>query len=247
MEGFQWEGTPVGDVLRCEPLGRLAPHVFTSRALEFRQAPAGDYAQLASLFGVTAGEVVRVTQVHGRVVVSVSPGVAVADGAEADALVSTDPSRVMSVRVADCVPVLLADRRGRAVAAIHAGWKGTCAGIVGATVDVLAGFGVPSSDLVAAIGPSIGACCYQVDARVRNAFLALTPDAAQWLVEDATQEARWRLDLWQANADQLVAAGVPAASVHVSRVCTAHHLDRCYSHRAEGPGTGRMVAAICLV
>lgn len=247
MGEFRWSPTPVGDVLRCEALAGLAPHAFTSRTLEFRQAPMGDYAQLASLFEVTAGDVVRVTQVHGRVVVAVAPGVEVADGVEADAIVSTDPARVVSVRVADCVPVLLADRQGRAVAAIHAGWKGTCAGIVGATVEALASLGVPASDIVAAIGPSIGPCCYQVDARVRTAFLTATPDAAAWLTEDEAQEARWKLDLWRANVDQLVAAGVPAPSVHLSGICTAHHLDRCYSHRAEGPGTGRMVAAIRLV
>lgn len=243
---FEWQATPVGDVLRCGALDVVAPHLFSSRSLEFRRAPAGDYAQLASLFGVSAAHVVRVTQVHGRVVVHVAPGEGVADGVEADAIVSTDPARVVSVRVADCVPILLADRHGRAVAAIHAGWKGTCAGIVGATVEVMTGLGASPDDLVAAIGPSIGPCCYQVDERVRHAFLAFTPDAAAWMTEDDTTPARWKLDLWRANHDQLVAAGVPVDTVHVARLCTAHHLDRCYSHRAEGAETGRMVAAIQL-
>lgn len=244
---FEWQHTFAGEVLQCRPLAAHAPHVFTSRSLEFRKAPAGDYGQLASLFHTDATRIVRVTQVHGRVVVTVAPGVDVADGVEADALVSTDPSRVISVRVADCVPVLIGDRRRRAVAAIHAGWKGTCAGIVGATVEVMIGLGATPDDLVAAIGPSIGPCCYQVDERVRHAFLAFTPDAAAWMTEDEATPARWKLDLWRANGDQLLAAGVPSSSIHVSGVCTAHHLDRCYSHRAEGAATGRMVGAIQLV
>jgi len=243
-QGWRWSDSACGPVLTNDALAALAPHVMTSRALRFREEASADYERLGQLFGVTGHEVQRVTQVHGRVVLRVRPGEPFVNGTEADAIVSTDPGRVISVRVADCVPILIADRHHRVAAAVHAGWKGTCAAIAEATVEAIEQMGVPASDLVAAIGPSNGPCCYQVDRRVRNAFLAMTPDAAGWMVEDGVE--RWKLDLWQANVDQLVRAGVPAGAISVSRICTAQNLDRCFSHRAEGPDTGRMTAAIQL-
>ncbi|MSO48792.1 MAG: peptidoglycan editing factor PgeF [Acidobacteria bacterium] len=243
-DGWHWREEAWGAALQQDALGAVAAHVMTSRSLNFRAQAERDYAALARTFGRSAGEVVRVTQVHGRAIVHVRLGEDVPNGMEADAIISTDPSRVISVRVADCVPVLIADRHQRVVAAVHAGWKGTCAAIAEATVDAIAILGVPPDDLIAAIGPSIGPCCYQVDGRVRHSFLAMTPDATAWMVEDGV--ARWKLDLWQANFDQLVRAGMRADAIHVARLCTADHLDRCFSHRAEGPATGRMVAAIRL-
>jgi YfiH family protein len=192
-------------------------------------------------------QIVRVSQVHGRRVVVVEPGVPIAaapDGGapEADAVVSMDPSRAVAVRVADCVPILLADTAHRVVAAIHAGWRGSCAGVTSATIETIEELGVDPGTLVATIGPSMGGCCYQVDDKVRTAFLGMTPDAADWFTEDGP--GHWKLDLWRANADQLEVAGVPPASIHVMGVCTKHHHEQCWSYRMDGAGAGRMVAAI---
>jgi YfiH family protein len=232
-------------------LSIVAPtHAFTTRALRFRDdTAAADWATLSAHLATPPSDIVRVSQVHGRKVLVIDPVRAPWSGAgqtiEADAIVCTDPALAIAVRVADCVPILIADRSRRVVAAIHAGWRGTCAGVTAATIESIESIdelGVAAADLVATIGPSMGGCCYQVDDKVRVAFLSMTPDAVAWFAEDGP--GHWTLDLWRANRDQLEAAGVPPANIHTMGVCTKHDHARCWSYRMDGAGAGRMVAAI---
>lgn len=243
-EHFVWTRGVAGLTLQSRALMPLSTHRFTTRDLTLQgDRTAADQERLARELGVAPGEVFTVRQVHGRTVVVVLHGTAM-EPTDADAIVCTDPARAIAVRVADCVPVLMADTGGRVVAAVHAGWRGTAAGVVGAAVEAIEEMGVPASTLVAAIGPSIGPCCYQVDRRVRDSFLSATPDAAAWFDEDGP--GHWTLDLWRANADALASAGVPESAIHVARVCTADHLETCYSYRREGEKAARMIAAIRL-
>jgi YfiH family protein len=242
---FYWKRTAAGRVLVCAPLEQLAPHVFTTRDLTLLPPVVdADYARIGAAFSLPGRAVMRVRQVHGRDVLVLRPGSELHDTPDADAVVSDDAGRVLAVRTADCIPMLVGDRKGRAVAAIHAGWRGTASGVARATVDAMGALGVPPEDLVVAIGPGIGACCYQVDTTVHAAMCANHHRAPMWFTADGP--GHWRLELWRANRDQLEDAGVPAAAIHCARLCTKDNDSDWYSFRREGEGGGRMVAAIRL-
>jgi len=241
---FEWRAAPVGRVLVSAAVAAIAPHFFSTCDASPPGVHQPDYEAVARSLDVEARQVVHVRQIHGRDVFIVRDGAAVDPDTAADAVVSFDPTRAILVRVADCVPVLLADRHRRVVAAVHAGWRGTAAGVVGAAVDVIAAAGVPASDLVAAIGPSIGPCCYQVDAAVYAGFVRHGPRGEDWFTPDGPN--RWRLDLWRANLAQLEAAGVPPGSISAASACTADDPELWYSHRRQGAAAGRMIAAIRL-
>jgi YfiH family protein len=167
---FYWSDTPAGPVLRCRPLDSIAPHFFTTR--EVPLASDDDWRRIATLLDAAAA--VTSNQVHGRNVVVIRQGTAVPlmrkDG---DVLVSDHPGVAIAVRAADCVPLLMADANTGAVAAVHAGWRGTAAGAAKAALDALTSeFGSQVRDVSVAIGPSIGACCYEVGSELVDAFAA---------------------------------------------------------------------------
>ena len=205
---------------------------------------------------VGAAAVAMVKQVHGRDVAVVRNGrERLPVGIEADALVSNDPAAAIAVRVADCVPLLMADRVRGVVAAVHAGWRGTAARVAGAALDALAReFGTRPANVVAAIGPSIGPCCYEVGSELVDAFAAAGHE--RYLIDRwfstpprprgafTGDSPRLRLDIVGANRDQLVLAGVNESDIHVAAMCTAMHLDLFTSYRAEKGNAGRLGAVI---
>ena len=246
-EAFRWTIVNGREYLECLPLSARARHLFSTRQLEL---PA-DFALrrrnidvFASDLGVAPEHLQRAKQVHGRYVLLIEDGAAEPPGSiEADAVVTATPGGACAVQIADCVPILIASE-GRPVAAVHAGWRGTAAGVVSEAVRALAHLGSEASTLVAALGPSIGPCCYQVDARVRDVF-AQSPHwgaAEDGFTEDG--EGHWRLDVARINRRILERAGVPADRIFESRLCTACDLARFYSYRVEGAGTGRLIAGI---
>ncbi len=246
--GFQWISEPWGPMLRSAPLEAVARHGFTSRQLGLRPndaAPAAWAAAVASV-GCEPSHLARIRQVHGAAVRVVRAGDLAAPVPDADAVIANVPGLAVAVVAADCVPVLLGDPRTGTVAAVHAGWRGTAANVVGAAVTALTReFGVRPETLVAAIGPSIGACCYEVGEELLAAFTGAghtSVDLAEWFARD--QAGRLRLDLWQANADLLVGAGVPRSQVHVAGLCTKTHVGVLESFRVHGANAGRMAAII---
>ncbi len=158
---------------------------------------------------------------------------------EGDALITDKAGLSIGVRTADCVPLLILDSGQRAIAAVHAGWRGTAAHIVKNAVENLAtAFGSKSEDLFVAIGPSIRVCCYEVGEEVAK---RLSEQFPEWGEED---RARRNVDLVEANRRQLSVAGVPAQQVFDSGLCTACLSTQFFSYRREPENPGRMISAI---
>jgi YfiH family protein len=245
-EAFAWDRQPWGWLLTCTSVAPAAVHGFTTRQLAIAGGTGrreAEWHALAATAGVARDSLAAVTQVHGASVVRAHARQS-GERPRADGLAGDDPHIALTVRVADCVPLLLADARRGVVAAVHAGWRGTAAGIAGAAVSLLArSFGCAPGDMVAALGPSIGACCYTVGPELTDAFRAQGHGSVvdRWF---RSGHECLHLDLWAANRDQLVAAGVPGASVFVSGLCTACHPEWFYSYRREGAAAGRLVGFI---
>lgn len=179
-------------------------------------------------------------QVHGAVVVDAE---AVEQPPAADASLACTPGVVCVVTVADCVPVLLADRSGRAVAAAHAGWRGLAAGVLQATVQRLrARLADPQAEVVAWLGPAIGPRRFEVGDDVLGAMREHLPAAPQAFVRQA--DGNWRADLFALARQALAQAGV--AAVTGGHWCTASEPRRFYSHRRDRGVTGRHAALIWL-
>jgi purine-nucleoside/S-methyl-5'-thioadenosine phosphorylase / adenosine deaminase len=189
------------------------------------------------------------------------------EACSADASISNTPGLLLGIQTADCVPILLVDPVKRAVAAIHAGWRGTLKRIVEKTVGRMEmQYGSRPKDLIAAIGPAIGGCCYEVGVEVAASFQSQFPQATEWFDElrtgDEPNPLQWlnqfppghqpppksvRLDLRKANRAQLLAVDLDAKNIFVSDLCTACHPELLFSYRKHGSQSGRMMSAIGIV
>lgn len=169
----------------------------------------------------------------------------VADGSagclgEGDALISNTPGRFLSVRTADCIPILLVDERLRAVAAVHAGWRGTVQEIAAKAIAAMnARFGSRPDCLAAAIGPGICGTCYTVGAEVSTRF-------RPWFPERDDLDRQTTIDLTETNRRQIVAAGVPADKIFTGAPCTFCSADEFHSFRRSGSRQGRMISGIAI-
>ncbi len=201
-------------------------------------------------------------QVHSDLIHRVSSGVR--EALHGDASITNVPNVLVSVQTADCVPILLVDPVKRAVAAIHAGWRGTLARIAEKSVGrMIQEFGSNPANLIVAIGPAIGPCCYEVGVELVTKFTAQFADAAEYFDEPRTGDEpnpiQWlnmkppghqpppknvHLDLRKANVSQLRSTGVRAANIYVSTLCTACHTNMLFSYRKEGANSGRLMAVV---
>ncbi len=195
--------------------------------------------------GINSGQVYDVWQVHSAdVVITDRPRPIDEPHLRADAILTDRPGVTLFMRFADCVPILLYDPQHKAIGLVHAGWKGTVNHIAArAVVAMQQAYGSALQDILAAIGPSIGAHHYEVGtevvAQVQQAFGL---DAASLLIANAENGPGVQFDLWNANRTVLEQAGV--RQVEIAGVCTACHVDDWFSHRAESGKTGRFGAII---
>lgn len=197
--------------------------------------------RVAAALGTSLSSFVLARQVHGAtaaVVTAADRGRGAHPGADAvpaaDILVTRDPEVVLTVLVADCVPVVLYDPAAHVLACVHAGWRGTVAGAAAAALGAMRELGASPAAVIAGIGPAIAPAAYQVGpevaARFRQAFGA---SAGGLLQPDG--DGRWRLNLWEANRVTLQEAGVAAGQIHVATVPTGPDPGRFFSHRAGQP------------
>jgi polyphenol oxidase len=220
-----------------------------------------------AIAGSESATLVTIRQIHSNVVVRVSGESAGHKPLKADGLMTDQPGLLLAVQTADCIPVLVADRKRRAVAAFHAGWRGTAKRIVEAGIGRMRlEFGSRPEDLVAAIGPGIGACCYAVGDEVISEFESQFDYARDLVivVKDADPvRARFpmmflnqrapghgppdhhlHIDLAEANRRQLLAAGLKPRAIHVTGGCTSCQPEMFFSHRASAGHAGRMMSVI---
>lgn len=196
--------------------------------------------RFALALGGDPGRLVGARQVHGDAVLVVDDTLDPrAAPPEVDIQITDRPGWLLSLRFADCVPLVMAHPERRAVAVVHAGWRGTRIRAAATAIRALRErYGAEPSGLLVGIGPSIGPCCYEVGEEVARAF-ADRPGGV-------LRNGRPRLDLWALNRSAVIEAGVRPEQVRVAEVCTRCQADRFFSHRAHGFPAGRFGAAIGL-
>ncbi len=209
------------------------------------EAVAENHRRATATLGIALERLCTSWQVHGaQALVLDQPNWGERPLPQADILLTNQPDVWLSMRFADCVPILLYDPVHQAAGLAHAGWRGTLAGAARAAVVAMsAAFGSRPADLLAGIGPAIGPCCYRVGPEVAEAFTrAFGPEATAWL--RLADGGGPHLDLWESNRAQLVAAGV--RQIEVAALCTAHLRHEFFSHRGERGRTGRFGVVIGL-
>ncbi len=231
-----------------------------------RAAVAANRRKFTAAMGARDWPLATLRQCHSDLIRT--PHAPAAEPPRGDAILMRAAGFLLAVQTADCVPILLADTKRRVVAAIHAGWRGTLARIAQKTIGRMRmEFGTRAADVVAALGPAIGGCCYEVGPEVPQAFAGQFAAAHEWFEGPferlacgeepnplpwltmlppghALPPPRVQLDLRAANRWQLRDTGVPASQIAVSELCTRCHSELFFSFRREGNKTGQLMAAI---
>ena len=230
-------------------------HGFSTRRCEHNEFTLGptssenpaipiNRARFLSAAEMPGWPVLKLKQIHSDVIRTMTDTSAANEPMEGDAAITNLPGATLGIQTADCVPILIADRKGHAVAAVHAGWRGTAMRIVEKTVERLRReYEIPSEDLIAVIGPHNAVCCYEVGEEVVKAIA----DGESADAESIIRKPEWKkphLNQAAANRRQLRRAGIPEGQIVVSNLCTQCRGDLFYSYRRDGVRAGRMLSVI---
>ena len=237
-------------------LGGVSKGEFTSLNMSFGRGDSDEnvtenYKRLCSALDIRYEDLVASAQDHNtyvRRVGEAEKGIGIykpKDMLSVDGLITNERGVALVTYFADCTPILLADTKKNAIGACHAGWRGTVSRIAQITVEKMtAEFGTDPKDIIAAVGPAIGKCCYEVDRPVAQRFIDLDLPLP---VADDIGNGKYMADLLSANKQILMHAGVQEKNITVSDVCTKCNCDLIWSHRATGGKRGGMCAILEIV
>ena len=219
---------------------------FSTRTGDEPGKVSANWGLLCAAFDISPDRFRTVHQVHGDAIHAVDGSGCIPRSAafppegelSCDAMITDRTGIALGIKTADCVPIFLVDRMKQAIGAVHAGWRGTAQGIAGKAVDALReSFSSRPEDVLVAIGPAIGPCCYEVDDTVFRAMPFA--DGGAPFFRPGRKEGRWMLDLAAVNRRQLEEKGVPPANISTAGLCTSCLPDMFFSHRRDGEKTGR--------
>ena len=232
----------------CTRHGGVSQDDYKSLNMSFREGDEEfrvlqNWDKLASAFNIPMENFLVLNQVHGDNVFVIKPHGDYFTSREAlnyDAILTNRTDLAICIKTADCVPVFVVDRIKKVIAAVHAGWRGSALGITAKVVRLMQNsYGSEPQNILAAIGPSIGACCYEVDLPAADAFRC--QNNAEDFLFPGKRKDRWMLDLVEANRRQILDCGIPAANIEASDLCTVCCRDDFFSHRGSGGITGRQI------
>ena len=246
-------------------LGGVSPAPFASLNFDTRDGDSHtnteqNRALVAKLLGFDTNRLLTMNQVHGSNVLTIDKPVndisfTGLSKISADAIITNQCGIAIGVLTADCVPILLLDPVKKVIGIVHAGWRGTVKGVVQKAIDAMVKqFDTDKQTILAAIGPSIGPCCYKVDEVVIKELGVLAPDkgirgqgsgfgVAEFIKK---QDNTWKLDLKKANFVQMLDIGLLEKNISVENLCTSCRNDIFFSYRADGRITGRQLNFIMM-
>ena len=232
----------------CTRLGGLSEDDYKSLNISFKEGDLEsrvlqNWNRLAMAFAIPLENFLTLNQVHGDDIFIIKPygDYLPSDGAlNYDAIVTPRENLAICIKTADCVPVFIVDRAKKIIAAVHAGWKGTALEISAKVVRLfLDKYGSYPHDILAAVGPSIGLCCFEVDEDAADSFRNQKDHEA--FLFAGNRPNKWIVDLPEANRRQMINCGISAANIDLSHLCTSCRQDLFYSHRGSGGITGRQL------